>query len=89
MHTCIEKKNMDEINRSLAQQFAQSCSVRPLPLEGAGEEEKPEEPIDPAELGTLVRALASQAHKTLTQSTTGKLAELHELHQQFDRLHNR
>ena len=58
-------------------------------LEGAGEAEKPEDPFDPAELGTVVRALALQAHKILTRSTTGKSAELHVMHEQLDRLQMR
>jgi hypothetical protein len=58
-------------------------------LEGTGEAEKPENPLDPAELGTVVRALAWQAHKIRRRSTTGKFADLHVLHDQFDRLQMR
>jgi hypothetical protein len=55
-------------------------------LEGAGAAEKPEDPLDPAELGTVVRALAFQAHTIRRRSTTGKSADLHVIHEQLDRL---
>jgi hypothetical protein len=50
------------------------------------QEQKADESMDPADFCTLVRSLASQAHKTLTRTTGGKLDDLHELRLQLDRL---
>ena len=65
-------------------------------LEGAGEAEKPEDSLDPAELGTVARGAclgrsgrSPCRHKILRRSTTGKFADLHVLHDQLDRLQMR
>jgi hypothetical protein len=61
----------------------------PHSLEGTDAAQTREDPLDPAELGAVVRALALQAHKILRRGATGKFSDLHILHHQLDRLQTR
>jgi hypothetical protein len=61
-------------------------SEAPRPVEGHSDEGKPEELVDVGELCSLVRSLASRAHRTLTRTTGDQSEELLELRQQLNQL---